>query len=218
LFIPLEGEAMIEVNPDDFEEIVVGVDPAVTSGEDADETGIIVVARGPHQPETCVIPHCRFHAYVLEDATLPKSNKSSPERWGRRVVEAYDQWNASVCVVESNQGKELLRSILQNIRPDLPVELPHAGVSKEARAEPIVALYEQGRVHHIGDPMHYTQLEEQMTTWVPTGKRGRKSPDRMDALVWGITRLDINGTNRKTKRSFDGLTPIGFAQSNGWSI
>ena len=209
---------MIEVSPDDFEEIVIGVDPAVTAGEDADETGIIVAARGPHQPETCVIPHCRYHAYILEDATLPKSNKSSPDRWGRRVIEAYDQWNASVCVVESNQGKELLRSVLTNIRPDLPVELPHAGVSKEARAEPIVALYEQGRVHHIGDPMHYAQLEEQMTTWVPTGKRGRTSPDRMDALVWAVTRLDINGTNRKVKRSFDGMVPLGFGQQNGWAI
>ena len=149
---------------------------------------------------------------------MPKSNKSSPDRWGRRVIEAYDQWNASVCVVESNQGKELLRSVLTNIRPDLPVELPHAGVSKEARAEPIVALYEQGRVHHIGDPMHYAQLEEQMTTWVPTGKRGRTSPDRMDALVWAVTRLDINGTNRKVKRSFDGMVPLGFGQQNGWAI
>lgn len=209
---------MIEVSPDDFEEIVIGVDPAVTSGEDADETGIIVAARGPHQPDTCVIPHCRWHAYILEDATLPKSNKSSPDRWGRRVIEAYDQWNASVCVVESNQGKELLRSVLQNIRPDLPVELPHAGVSKEARAEPIVALYEQGRVHHIGDPIHYALLEDQMTTWVPTGKRGRVSPDRMDALVWAVTRLDINGTNRKVKRSFDGMVPLGFGQQNGWAI
>jgi phage terminase large subunit-like protein len=209
---------VIEVSPDDFEEIVIGVDPAVTSGEDADETGIIVAARGPHQPDTCVIPHCRWHAYILEDATLPKSNKSSPDRWGRRVIEAYDQWNASVCVVESNQGKELLRSVLQNIRPDLPVELPHAGVSKEARAEPIVALYEQGRVHHIGDPIHYALLEDQMTTWVPTGKRGRVSPDRMDALVWAVTRLDINGTNRKVKRSFDGMVPLGFGQQNGWAI
>ena len=209
---------MIEVSPDDFEEIVIGVDPAVTSGEDADETGIIVAARGPHQPDTCVIPHCKWHAYILEDATLPKSNKSSPDRWGRRVIEAYDQWNASVCVVESNQGKELLRSVLQNIRPDLPVELPHAGVSKEARAEPIVALYEQGRVHHIGDPIHYALLEDQMTTWVPTGKRGRVSPDRMDALVWAVTRLDINGTNRKVKRSFDGMVPLGFGQQNGWAI
>ena len=209
---------MIHVNPDDFEEIVVGVDPAVTSGEDADETGIIVAARGPHQPDTCVIPHCKWHAYILEDATLPKSNKSSPDRWGRRVIEAYDQWNASVCVVESNQGKELLRSVLQNIRADLPVELPHAGISKEARAEPVVALYEQGRVHHIGDPMHYALLEDQMTTWVPTGKRGRVSPDRMDALVWAVTRLDINGTNRKVKRSFDGMVPLGFGQQNGWAI
>jgi phage terminase large subunit-like protein len=209
---------VIHVDPDDFEEIVVGVDPAVTAGEDADETGIIVAARGPHQPDTCVIPHCKWHAYILEDATLPKSNKSSPDRWGRRVIEAYDQWNASVCVVESNQGKELLRSVLQNIRADLPVELPHAGISKEARAEPVVALYEQGRVHHIGDPMHYALLEDQMTTWVPTGKRGRVSPDRMDALVWAVTRLDINGTNRKVKRSFDGMVPLGFGQQNGWAI
>lgn len=209
---------MIEITPDDLDEIVVGVDPAVTSGEDADETGIVVVGRGPHQPETCQIPHCIYHAYVLEDATVPKSNKTSIERWGRRVIEAYDTWSASVCVVESNQGKELLRSVLNNIRPDLPVELAHAGASKEVRAEPIVSLYEQGRVHHLGDPMHFAQLEEQMTTWIPNGKRGQHSPDRMDALVWAITRLDINGNNRKAKRSFDGMAPIGFGQRNGWAI
>ena len=135
---------MIEVNPSDFTKIVVGVDPAVTSGENADETGIVVVAAGPHQPDTCIVRHCEVHGYVLEDASLPAANKNSIERWAQRVVRAYDEWNANIVVIESNQGHELLESVMRTIRPMMPINRPNARYSKKARAEPIVALYEQG--------------------------------------------------------------------------
>lgn len=212
---------MIQVKAEDFLRVVVGVDPAITSGEDADETGIVVVASGPHQPDTCNIEHCTIHAYVLEDATLPRSSKSTPERWATRVVEAYDEWNAGIVVVEGNAGRELLKSVLHTIRPTMPVDIPNARFNKVTRAEPIVALYEQGRVHHIGDPASFALLEDQMTTWVPTGSRGRgsSSPDRMDALVWAISELDINSGVRKRRWEMeDGITPMGFDQTNHWSL
>lgn len=208
---------MIEVHAEDFLSIVVGVDPSLTSGENADETGIIVAASGPHQPETCAIEHCTLHAYILEDATLPRGTKSTPERWGTRVIQAYDEWNAGRVVVEGNAGRELLSSVLHNIRPTLPVELPNAGQSKTARAEPIVSLYEQGRVHHLGNPAEFALLEDQMTTWVPMAGR-RNSPDRLDALVWAITALDINSQPRKRFALEESMVPFGYGQVNGWKI
>ena len=209
---------MIEVSLEDFSKIVVGVDPSVTSGDDADETGIIVVAKGPHQEDSCNTPHCIGHGYVLQDATLPKSNKNSVDKWARRVVEVFDQWRANVIVIEGNHGHELLDMALRTVRNGLPVERPNARDSKKARMEPIVALYEQGRIHHIGDPTQFAALEEQMTTWVPPaeGKRGSKSPDRVDALVWALSELNLQG--RKARPAIGGFTPLGFSQTNEWKI
>lgn len=210
---------MIEVNPSDFTKIVVGVDPAVTSGENADETGIVVVAAGPHQPDTCVVRHCEVHGYVLEDASLPAANKNSIERWAQRVVRAYDEWNANIVVIESNQGHELLESVMRTIRPMMPINRPNARYSKKARAEPIVALYEQGRIHHVGPPEQFADLEEQMTTWVPPapGTRGSTSPDRVDALVWALTELNLQG-RRIVPNMAGGIAPIGFFQNNDWRL
>lgn len=204
---------MITVRAEDFIRIVVGVDPAMTSGENADETGIIVAASGPHQPETCALDHCTIHGYILEDATIPKGNKATPEKWATRVVDAFDEWNAGVVVVESNAGHELLEMTLRTIRPTLPVLRPNAGEGKKARAEPIVAMYEQGRIHHIGDPAQFAALEDQMTTWVP-GTSKRDSPDRMDALVWALTELNISG--RKPRKVLPDMMPIDMPQQNIW--
>lgn len=209
---------MIEVSIDDITKIVVGVDPSVSSGENADETGIVVVGRGPHQPDSCVLAHCTAHGYVLQDATIPKSNKNSVDKWVRRVVEVFEDWNADLIVVEGNQGQELLDMALRTIRPNLPVARPNARDSKKARMEPIVALYEQGRVHHLGDPTQFVELEEQMTTWVPPaeGKRATKSPDRVDALVWALSELNLQG--RKPRKTIAGIEAIGFGQRNGWAF
>ena len=204
---------MIAVKAEDFIRIVVGVDPAMTSGENSDETGIIVAASGPHQPETCELEHCTIHGYVLEDATIPRGNKATPEKWATRVVEAFDEWNAGVVVVESNAGHELLEMTLRTIRPTLPVLRPNAGEGKKARAEPIVAMYEQGRIHHIGDPAQFAALEDQMTTWVP-GQSKKDSPDRVDALVWALTELNISG--RKPRKALPDLMPIDMPQQNVW--
>lgn len=208
---------MIEITGDDITYIVVGVDPSMTSGEKADETGIVVAAKGPHQPDSCVIPTCTAHAYVLQDATLPRSNKNSVDAWVQRVIDVYDEWNANLIVVEDNAGRELLEMALRTKRPELPIKRPNAKESKKARAEPIVALYEQGRVHHVGPPENFTALEEQMTTWVPreTG-RTSKSPDRVDALVWAIAELNLQG--RKPRKAPGDIAPIGLSQPNGWAF
>ena len=209
---------MIEVSVEDFSRIVIGVDPSVTSGDDADETGIVVVARGPHQPDSCSLAHCTAHGYVLQDATLPKSNKNSVDKWVNKVIEVFDDWNANLIVIEGNQGQELLDMALRTVRPNLPVARPNARDSKKTRAEPIVALYEQGRVHHIGEPTQFASLEEQMTSWVPPveGKRGTKSPDRLDALVWALSELNLQG--RKPRKTIAGIQALGFGQTNGWRI
>lgn len=152
--------------------IVVGVDPAVTSGEDSDLTGIVVAGKGADG-----------HAYILADRTI----KASPAEWALTVVAAYDAFAADRVVVEQNQGHDLLQSVLRTVRPGLPIEKVNARRGKRTRAEPISALYEQGRVHHVGS---LPQLEDQMTSWVPDIG---DSPDRVDSLVWAVTALKIAG-------------------------
>lgn len=150
--------------------IVVGVDPAVTSSDNADETGIIVVGRAANG-----------HNYVLADFSL----KGTPSEWGLKTVAAYQQYEADLIVAEVNNGGEIIESLLRNIDRRLPYKAVRASRGKQIRAEPIAAMYEQGLVHHVG---HFPLLESQMCEWIP----GEKSPDRMDALVWAITELTTN--------------------------
>lgn len=145
---------------------VVSVDPAVT--DTGDETGIIVAGRdGNH------------HGYILADYSM----RGTPDAWARRVVEAYDAHQADAVVVEVNQGGQMVAEVLRTVRPTLPIREVRATKGKQLRAEPISALYEQGRIHHVGV---YDGLEEQMTTWTPDLP---KSPDRLDAMVWAFTEL-----------------------------
>ena len=147
---------------------IVAVDPP---GETA-ECGI-VVATAPVQGRAGV-----DHAVVLEDASIA----GRPEEWGARVASVARKWNAERVVVESNQGGDMTRATIQAVDPGIRVEKVTASQSKQARAEPISALYERGLVHHVG---FHPMLEAQMTTWIP----GEKSPDRMDALVHAIAHL-----------------------------
>ncbi len=150
---------------DTLTRIVIGVDPAASAGEESAETGIVVVGRD-----------WRGDGYVLEDASL----RGSPFEWGRAVVAAYDRWRADAIVAEANQGGAMVAATIQAIWDAAPVTLVHASRGKLTRAEPVSALYEQGRVHHVGA---FPALEDQMTTYDGSGA----SPDRMDALVWGFT-------------------------------
>lgn len=156
--------------------IVIGVDPAVTSTEDSDETGIVVAAKGNDG-----------QYYVLEDASFV----AKPQDWAKKVVALYRKYNANKVIAETNQGGDLIEATIRNFEKGISYKKVHAKNSKRLRAEPITLLYEQGVVHHVGkadeeqDPF-YT-LERQMFNYV--GDPKQKSPDRLDALVYALTYL-----------------------------
>ena len=154
--------------------VVVAVDPPVTSGPSADECGIVVAGRDG-----------RGHGYVLDDRSLPRV---SPLAWANRTAKAYRDHGADRIVAESNQGGDMVSTVIRQVMPDAPVKLVRASRGKFTRAEPVAALYEQGRVHHVG---HFAKLEDQLCDYVPG--EARKSPDRMDALVWALTELMLTG-------------------------
>lgn len=165
-------ETRVQSHPS-LKRIVVGVDPAATSGEDANESGIIVA--GVDGSNIC---------YVLEDWTL----RGTPDQWARKAVAAYRKHEADCIVAEANQGGEMVQQCIQSVA-DVPVKLVRATRGKYVRAEPISALYEQGRVHHVGT---FPALEDQMICFTPERAADRsdgQSPDRVDALVWTLTEL-----------------------------
>lgn len=149
--------------------VIVGVDPAVTSGEDADETGIIVAGKGTDG-----------HFYVLTDASC----RLSPDGWARQAVQQYETWEADRIVAEVNQGGDLVERIVRSVARNVSYKSVRATKGKVVRAEPIAALYEQGKVHHVG---MLERLEDQLCTYTPDSYDG--SPDRLDALVWALTEL-----------------------------
>lgn len=154
--------------------VVVGIDPAVTGGENSDETGIVVAGVATHTASG------QDHGYVLSDVSL----RATPEEWGRKAVAAFYRYEANYIVAEVNNGGDLVKSLIRNIDPNVPVKDVRASRGKAIRAEPAAALYEQGRIHHIGSmPL----LEDQMCSFV--AGQEEKSPDRMDALVWALSEL-----------------------------
>ncbi|MBU2869033.1 DNA-packaging protein [Pacificibacter marinus] len=163
----------------DFDRIVVAVDPPVTSHKGSDECGIIVVGavtQGPPQD---------WRAYVLEDATM---SSASPTAWAQSAIDALERWEADKIVAEVNQGGDLVESVLRQIDPMVPYKSVRATRGKAARAEPVAALYDQGRVFHtrgLGD------LEDQMVKMTSQGFQASGSPDRLDALVWAIHEVMI---------------------------
>lgn len=167
----------------DLHRPVVAIDPAVTVSEDSDATGIIVVARGPHQPTTCSLEECPGHGYVLEDLTC----KALPADVAKIAIDALDRWNATRIVAEVNNGGEWIGAVVKARRATVGYEVVRATKGKDTRAQPASALYEQGRVHHLGE---FPELEEELTTWTPDSG---ESPDRLDALVWGLTALKLIG-------------------------
>lgn len=154
----------------ELKRIVVAIDPATTSNPDSDATGIVVVA-----------VDYEGEVYILEDVTV---EAAKPRKWAETALEAYDYWGANYIVAEGNQGGEMVEYTIQSIRRAIKVVRVHAKVGKAARAEPVSALYEQGLVHHLGT---MAELETEMTEWDPA--EGRESPNRLDAMVWGVTEL-----------------------------
>lgn len=149
--------------------IVVAVDPAVTAGADSDETGIVVAGAGADG---------RY--WVIEDL----SGRLSPDLWARRAADAHRRHRADAVVCEVNQGGDLVAATLRTVDPALPVRAVRATRGKRLRAEPVAALYEQGKVRHAAA---FPALEDQMAGF--TGAPGEASPDRLDALVWALTDL-----------------------------
>ncbi len=149
--------------------IVVAIDPAVTSGEDSDETGIVAVGKAEDG-----------QIYVLADETC----RDTPLGWARRAVALFRRLKADRLVAEVNNGGDLVEATLRAVDKHLPYTAVRASRGKRSRAEPIAALYEQGRAHHVGT---FEALEDQMCMFTPDGFDG--SPDHVDALVWGATEL-----------------------------
>jgi phage terminase large subunit-like protein len=162
-------EGRVRLAPQPFERVVVAIDPAVTFGPDADETGIIVTALAA---DGC--------AYVIDDL----SGRYPPSEWAQRAIMAYRMYSADRIVGEVNNGGALVEHTLRSVDPGIPFKAVHASRGKLTRAEPVSALYQQGRVHHVGV---FGPLEDQMTGY--DGARSGTSPDRLDALCWGITEL-----------------------------
>ena len=159
--------------------IVVAVDPPVSSGSDADECGILVVGAATQGPPQDWV------AVVLEDGSLAGA---SPQAWAERAVALAAKHGADRLVAEVNQGGDLVEKLVRGVDPLVPFRAVRASRGKAARAEPVAALYEQGRVSHAAA---FPRLEDQMRAMTVQGFVGRGSPDRVDALVWAITDLMI---------------------------
>jgi len=162
-----------------LDRVVVAVDPAVTRGRASDACGIVVagaVTQGPPQD---------WRAYVLEDATVAGAQ---PSDWARAAIAAMERHGADRLVAEVNQGGDLVESLLRQVDPTVPYRALRAGRGKGARAEPVAALYEQGRVKHLPG---LGPLEDEMCRMTLRGLAGSGSPDRVDALVWALTELMI---------------------------
>ena len=168
--------------------IVVAVDPAATSNTESNETGIITAGID-----------AKGHGYVIRDT----SGRLKPDGWARRAVNAYHDSEGDRIVAEANNGGEMVEHTIRTVDQTVPIKLVHASKGKHTRAEPVAALYEQGKVHHVGS---FPELEDQMCSWVP----GDDSPDRLDAAVWALTDLMISG------REPVAASPGGTEQENRW--
>lgn len=156
----------------DMQRVVVAIDPSGTRGEDSNNSvGIIVAGLG-----------IDGLGYILAD----RSCDASPAVWGKRAVHAYHEFRADKIVAEENFGGAMVEFTIKTVDPQIPYKHVSASRGKVLRAEPVAALYEQGRVKHHGD-LH--DLEDQMTQITGAGFMGEGSPDRLDAAVWAITEL-----------------------------
>lgn len=166
-------ECRVRSAPLDLERIVVAIDPAATSTEESDETGIVVAGKDGAR-----------HGYVLAD----QSGRYAPLDWARRAVALYYEFKADRIVAEVNNGGEMVEATVRMVDPNVPFTALHASRGKVIRAEPVAALYEQHRVHHVGA---FPILEDQMCAFTQDFDRTAAgySPDRCDSLVWAFSEL-----------------------------
>jgi phage terminase large subunit-like protein len=163
--------------------VVVAIDPAVTSGENSDETGIVVAGVGVDGK-----------GYVLADRTC----RLSPDGWASRAITAYRDFAADRVIAEVNNGGDLVGHVIHTLQPGLSYKSVNASRGKRVRAEPVAALYEQGKVFHCGS---FPELEDQLCSWTPDSG---ESPDRLDALVWALTELMVGPEPSRMLRTYSG--------------
>ena len=165
LFKQADIDAARVTSAPELARIAIGVDPAGSTSRDSDETGIVAFGI-----DRCSPPQ----GYVLADS----SGTYSPEIWARKAIGLYELLGADFIVAEANFGGDMVKHTLRTVDSSVPVRVVHASRGKAIRAEPVAAVYEQGRVHHVG---RLDELELQLTTWSPM--EDAYSPDRLDALV-----------------------------------
>lgn len=166
----------VERPPDAMERVIVAIDPPATSTKQADACGIVAAGLD-----------AAGHAYILKDAS---EGQLSPTAWANKAIGLYKRLQADFVLAEVNQGGEMVTTILANIDPSVPVRTVHASRGKYLRAEPVSALYEQGRVRHVGN---LSELEDEMCDFGVNGLSDGRSPDRLDAMVWAVTHLCLTG-------------------------
>lgn len=185
----------------DFVRVVVAVDPSGSDdadNADNDAIGIVVCALGTDG-----------NAYLLEDCTV----KAGPATWGRVAVSAFERHDADVIVGEANYGGAMVQHTIQTARPRTPYKAVTATRGKVVRAEPLSALYELGKVRHVGD---FRDLEDELVAFSTVGYMGENSPNRADALVWALTELFPGIVKGKKADVPDKQKPRSFAHSHGW--
>lgn len=180
--------------------VVVAIDPAAKKNEIAEEgaaTGIVVAAIGEDG-----------RGYVLDDATC----RESPNGWARKAVACFDRYEGDCIVGEINNGGDMVESTVRVVRNTIPFKAVHASRGKWVRAEPVAALYEQGRVSHVGT---FAALEDEMVNFGPNGMVGEASPDRVDALVWALTEL-FPALTKKSAKPAEGPKPPAPTSPQAW--
>lgn len=179
----------------DLQRVVVALDPAVTATEDSDDHGLIVAGASDDQT-----------GYVLEDGSL----SGSPSDWAKEAIRLYHAHKADAVVAEVNNGGDMIAHTIRALAPNVNVIEVRATKGKHVRAEPVSALYVQGRVRHVGQ---FPELENQMTQFTNHGYEGDGSPDRADALVWALTELFPDMVEEIPDASALDLMPSG---GGGW--
>lgn len=170
----LDKQRLVTSNPPDMQRIIIAVDPSGCSGpedERSDEVGIVVVGLGKDQ-----------RGYVLEDL----SGRHGPREWGQIVAGAFDRHFANAVVAEANFGGAMVGEIVRAARPGTPFREVHASKGKVVRAEPVAQLFEEGKITLVG---YFAELEDQLCGMTTAGYIGDRSPDRADAMVWGLAEL-----------------------------
>jgi phage terminase large subunit-like protein len=175
------------------ERLVVAVDPAVTSTETADEVGFAVAGRGYWRDVTYADQRPRGYVFHSE------AKRMTPMQTMAHAAKLYHQWKADAVILEANNGGEYLSTVLTMVDPTVNFRIVHAQRDKRARATPVAGLYEQSRIHHVGPPKLFDQLEQVMTTYVGAHEREEKSPDILDALVWAMTDLFLDPTTTRSR-------------------